>query len=90
MSKHLDAVRLQNTKAEGGGVPKKVVKPVMVSPALAGMMFSTSPGTLGNLRSQRKGPKFYKVGHKVLYSMADLEEYFCANPVVTLDSLGQE
>ena len=42
-----------------------------------------SPGTLANLRCQRKGPRFYKLNRKVLYRESDLESWFSAEPVLT-------
>jgi len=59
----------------------------MVSPNEAAIIFSISPGTLGNWRSAKRGPKYFKVGHKVLYNLADLEAYFTAQPVLTVDSI---
>lgn len=32
-------------------------------------------GTLANWRSTRRGPKFVKVGGRVLYRLADVQEY---------------
>jgi len=49
--------------------------------------YNTTPGTLANLRSQLKGPKFYKAGRKILYFREDLEAYFRRSPVLTRDCL---
>ena len=62
-------------------------KKKMVSPNEAALIFSVSPGTLGNWRSAKRGPKFFKVGHKVLYQLDDLENFFTSTPVLTTDSL---
>ena len=59
----------------------------MVSPNEAAQMYSTAPGTLGNWRAAKRGPKFFKVGHKVLYQVDDLESFFTSSPVLTIDSL---
>jgi hypothetical protein len=59
----------------------------MISPREVALIFSISPGTLGNWRSARKGPRFFKVGHKILYKVEDLETFFTSAPVLTLDSL---
>ena len=58
----------------------------MISPREAALLFSISPGTLGNWRTARKGPRFFKVGHKILYRVDDLEKYFTSNPFSTCDS----
>ena len=48
-------------------------------------VYSICEGTLGQWRSLRKGPKFYKVpgGRKVLYDIKDLETFFHESPVQT-------
>ena len=46
-----------------------------------------STGTLANWRSQGKGPRYYKVGRKVLYHVADVLDFIRSNPVLTIDSL---
>jgi len=46
-------------------------------------------GSLANMRSQKRGPRFYKVGNrKVVYKPEDIEAYLFANPVQTIDSVG--
>ena len=62
-------------------------KAVMVSTGEAAAMFSVAGGTLQNWRSQKKGPKFFRVRRKVLYRVDDLEDFFTSTPVLTLDSL---
>ena len=42
--------------------------------------FPLNRGTLANLRCQGKGPKFYKIGKKVIYRVSDLEEYLFGTP----------
>lgn len=59
----------------------------MVSPKQAAEMFSTSAGTLANWRTLKRGPKYFKRGTKVLYCIADLDAFFTANPVLTVDSI---
>jgi hypothetical protein len=44
-------------------------------------------GSLANLRSQRRGPKFFKVGRKVVYKPADIEDFLFREPVLTRDSI---
>lgn len=59
--------------------PKDVTR---VYPAL-----TRSEAVLANLRSKRRGPKFYKVGKKIVYRRMDIEAYLFSNPVLTMDSL---
>ena len=46
-----------------------------------------APGTLANMRHQKKGCAFYKRGSKVLYDRAEFEAWLRENPVKTIDSL---
>lgn len=62
----------------------------MLGPAEVESLFSVPVGTLANWRSAKKGPKFYKVNRKVLYKMEDLENFFTANPVLTVDSINTD
>jgi len=64
-------------------IPKKK----MLSPSLAAELYSVSPGTLSNWRSQKKGPRFFRVGAKILYLVTDLDSFFTSEPVVTCDSI---
>lgn len=59
--------------------PKEVVT---LYPAL-----TTSEGTLGNWRNQKRGPKFYKVSRKIIYRPEDIENFLFQNPVLTIDSV---
>jgi hypothetical protein len=61
----------------------------MVSPNEAANLFSISPGTLGNWRSAKRGPRFFKVGSKVLYRVEDLEKYFTSNPFFPAEERGE-
>ena len=50
-------------------------------------------GTLANWRSQKRGPKFYRVGAgrgRIVYRPEDIESYLFANPVKTIDSVKLE
>ena len=62
-------------------------EPVMVSTAQAATMYPYSAGTFQNLRSQKRGPRYFKIGRKCAYLVSDLEAYFSQNPVLTVDSL---
>jgi orotidine-5'-phosphate decarboxylase len=44
-------------------------------------------GTLANLRVKKRGPRFFKVGRKVVYRAEDIEAYLFARPVLTRDSV---
>ncbi len=65
-------------------------KPMMISTQEAAAMFSIASGTLQNWRSLAKGPRFFRVNRKILYKMEDLEDFFTANPVLTVDSLPED
>jgi predicted DNA-binding transcriptional regulator AlpA len=41
--------------------------------------------TWANWRSQKKGPRFYKVGKNVVYKMADIDRFIAGGLVVTID-----
>ncbi len=42
--------------------------------------FSLNPGTLANLRSRGEGPKYYRVGRKILYLKTDIMAWLRSNP----------
>jgi hypothetical protein len=48
---------------------------------------SISEGTLANWRWQKKGPRYYRVGRKIIYKVADIEAWLFSRPVLTIDSL---
>lgn len=58
-----------------------------LSPEEAAALYSIPAGTLGNLRSRREGPKFFKVGRRVVYMVEDFESWLRRNPVLTKDSI---
>jgi len=49
--------------------------------------FGIPQGSLQNLRWQRRGPRYYKVGRKVLYREADVQAWIESSPVLTIDSM---
>jgi len=63
------------------------IDPKMVDTAQASALYPWSAGTFQNKRSKKEGPKYYKVGRKVVYALTDLEDFFTASPVLTVDSL---
>ncbi|MEA3428283.1 MAG: helix-turn-helix domain-containing protein [Thermodesulfobacteriota bacterium] len=58
-----------------------------LSPKEAAVRYSICPGTLANMRFQKKGPRFFKVGRKVLYKPQDIENWLFRNSVSTSDSV---
>ena len=44
-------------------------------------------GTLANLRCQKRGIRYYKMGRKVVYRPEDIEAFLFQNPVQTIDSI---
>jgi hypothetical protein len=63
----------------------------MVTRQEAAMMFGVAPGTLANWLSHSRGPRAYRVNRrKILYDVHDLELFFQANPVETVDSIGEQ
>ncbi len=62
-------------------------KKMMVDRKEAARLYSVAAGTLANMLSQGRGPRAFKVGRKILYKMQDLEEFFTAHPIQTIDSI---
>lgn len=58
-----------------------------LTPKDAARLYGLSVGTLANLRCRKEGPRYYRVGRKVLYLVSDIEEWITRNPVQTIDSL---
>lgn len=58
-----------------------------ISPQEAAQIYSISIGHLANLRFKKQGCPYYRVGRKVLYLVADFEDWIKRNPVLTKDSL---
>jgi hypothetical protein len=56
------------------------------SPNEAAAVTGYSIGTLGNMRSAKTGPKYFKRGRKVIYMHDDLIRWLTANPVMTEDA----
>jgi len=47
--------------------------------------FGIAEKTLANWRSQGRGPVYYKLGGKVRYKLADLEDWAKKGRVITVD-----
>jgi hypothetical protein len=58
----------------------------MLTPSDVAQLYGLSEGWLANLRSQRQGCKFYKIGAKVLYKAEDMERWVTSVPVLTKES----
>lgn len=67
---------------EGENMQKRALTPEGVSE-----VYQIPKGTLANLRSQKRGPRYYKVGRRVIYFIEDVERWLKAEPVMTRDSL---
>jgi len=55
----------------------------------AAQFLGVRPNTLEIWRCKKKGPKYSKIGRRVLYDINDLEEYFSSQTVHTIDSAPQ-
>jgi hypothetical protein len=62
-------------------IVKKSATPEMICD-----LFSIPVGTLANMRSQRKGPRYFKRGRRVTYFIEDVEAWLRSQPVQTIDS----
>lgn len=47
--------------------------------------FNIDAGTLANWRSGKRGPRFVKIGKKVVYRTSDLEAFLARHTVLTID-----
>jgi hypothetical protein len=68
----------------------KKITPRYLSPQQVEELYSIPVGSLGNLRCQKRGPKYFRCGRKVLYRVEDLEAWVMRNPVITIDSLPED
>jgi len=48
--------------------------------------YGVAVGTLRNWRSQGRGPKYHKVGSRVLYRPGDCDSFFFSSPRLTRDA----
>lgn len=55
----------------------------------AAEFLGVKPNTLEVWRTKKKGPKYSKIGSRVLYDINDLEEYFASRSVHTKDTAPQ-
>ena len=65
-------------------------KPKILTAQVCNEMYNLNIGTLANLRHQKRGPRYYKVGRRVYYRAADVESWLEKNVVLTIDSIGND
>ncbi|HNU84882.1 MAG: hypothetical protein QM256_09775 [Pseudomonadota bacterium] len=46
-----------------------------------------SEGTLANWRNRKIGPRYFRIGRRVVYRPSDIENFLFHAPVMTSDSL---
>lgn len=56
---------------------------IKLTPEEVEAKYNINKGTLANWRSQRKGPKYSKVGRRVLYDVSVLEAFFQSKEIQT-------
>ena len=61
------------------------MKQVSVTPEQAAKLYGLNPGSLANMRCRKQGPRYFRVGKKVLYKVEDLERWLFEEPVMTID-----
>jgi hypothetical protein len=74
------------TSEETEARKKPVIPRKSAGPEVIAEVYGTSPGTLANWRMEGIGPKFYRVGRKILYRFDDCDRFFFSNPVMTKDA----
>jgi len=52
-------------------------------------IYGLNVGTLANMRFQKIGPRYYKLGKKVLYRVEDIEQWLNENVVLTQDQMSR-
>jgi predicted DNA-binding transcriptional regulator AlpA len=58
-----------------------------ISPKEFEQIYGIPRGSSANMRWAKKGPKYYRVGRRVMYLVADVEDWIFKNPVLTSDSI---
>ena len=61
------------------------MKQVSVTPEQAAKLYGLNPVSLANMRCRKQGPRYFRVGKKVLYKVEDLERWLFEEPVMTID-----
>ncbi len=52
----------------------------------AAQFLNIKPATLAKWRSEHRGPRYSKIGRRIVYNVQDLEEYLEQNKIETLDT----
>ena len=73
--------------AEQSSKPEVIKMGVTINVEQAVERYGLNRGTLANLRNQKKGPPYLKVGRKVLYRVTDFEAWLFSEPVKTIESV---
>jgi len=60
------------------------------SPSEMAKIYSIPEGSLANMRCRKVGPRYFRVGRKVLYFFQDFEAWLRKDPVLTVDSLPEQ
>ena len=57
-----------------------------LSPKEIAQSYGIPEGTLANMRWQKQGPKYYRIGRRILYKVTDVEAWLFSHLVLTIDS----
>ena len=61
--------------------PDSTLQPSVVDEHGAAARLGIAPATLRNIRSQGRGPKYSRVGRRIVYRVRDVESYLDAHSV---------
>ena len=61
--------------------PNPAASPSVVDERGAATLLGIAPATLRNIRSQGRGPKYSRVGRRIVYRVRDVEAYLEAHSV---------
>jgi len=79
-----------STKDAKTKLTTKVIQKAM-TPHQAAQIYGVSEAALANMRYQKTGPKYFKVGkRRVIYFVSDFEAWLRKQPVLTIDSIPAE
>lgn len=69
--------------------PPDDLKAVALTPKDCEFIYGLNIGTLCNVRHRGEGPKYHKLGKKVLYRVEDIERWLNENVVLTRDQMSR-
>jgi len=81
---------MKNTQSNTAPAAKMLKQPAKkaMTPKQAAQIYGVSEAALANMRYQKTGPKYFKVGkRKVIYFIDDFEAWLRKRPVLTIDSI---